>query len=103
VERWCSFTHKRYDLFGFIDIIALDLDEKRIIAVQAFGTDFQPHYRKITTERREGALKWLKTGNPILMIGWRKLKKKNKDGSWSKKGYWTERLYWMTEEDFDEE
>ena len=101
-ERWCSFTNRRYDLFGFLDIIALDAEKKRTIGVQSFGTDFQAHVRKITVDKREDALLWLLSGNQLMLCGWRKLKRKNKDGSWSKKGYWTERVYFMTLEDFEQ-
>jgi hypothetical protein len=101
VERWCSFTNTRRDLFGFIDIIAMDADNSRLIAVQSFGTDFQAHYRKITTEKRTDALLWLMSGGKLWLVGWRKLKRKNKDGNWSKSSYWTPRIYPMTLVDFE--
>jgi hypothetical protein len=103
VERWCGFTNRRYDLWGFIDIIAMDAENERLIAVQSFGTDFQAHYRKITQDKRTDALLWLMSGGKIWLMGWRKLKRKNKDGSWSRKGYWTPRIYPITAVDFEKE
>lgn len=107
VEKWNAHTFQRVDLFGFIDIIALDPPNKRIIAVQSFGGDQAAHYRKITTEKRDDALLWIGTGNPILLVGWMKRSQRNDDGSFllNKDGSrkvkkWQPRLYWMTLEDF---
>ena len=101
VEKWCSFTNRRVDLFGFIDIIALDANNERTIGVQSFGSVFQPHLRKITEDKREDALLWLMAGNALWLVGWRKLKQKNKDGSWSKSAHWQPRVYPVTAADFD--
>jgi len=103
VEKWNSFVNRRQDLFGFIDIIALDPENEQIIGVQSFGADFQPHLRKIVNEKREDAILWLQTGNAIMLVGWRQLKRRNKDNSWSKKSYWTPREYMVTMKDFNPE
>ena len=76
VERWTpsggNFKGgKRHDLFGFIDIVALD-DAPGILAVQSCGTDFRPHLRKIEAEPAASA--WLRRGNRLEVHGWRKLK-----------------------------
>lgn len=107
VERWNSHIRIRQDLYGFIDIIALDTHNKQTIGVQCFGSDFQPHLRKITLPAEDGSTKivdaakdWLYCNNKIWLLGWRKLKRKNKDGGWSKLGFWTPRLEELRLEDF---
>lgn len=65
----------RQDLFGFIDIIALD-PERGIIGIQSCGQDFAQHRRKITEERTDIVAEWLKSGGKVELWGWRKLKLK---------------------------
>jgi hypothetical protein len=75
VESYNAFSGKRNDMYGFADIIAIT--DETTMAVQVCGTDFAPHLRKMTVERREAVLAWL--GNPhrrCLLVGWRKLLKK---------------------------
>ena len=64
----------RQDLFGFIDIIAID-PEQGIVAIQSCGQDFSGHVRKITNERNENAFEWLKYA-PCELWSWRKVKLK---------------------------
>lgn len=67
---------RRFDLFGIIDIIALD-PERGVVGVQSTGTDFAGHYRKLTEEKRQESLDWLTIGRaPLELWGWRKVKKK---------------------------
>lgn len=71
VERYNSFTKQRSDLFGIIDIIAIGEDT---IGVQSCGQAFSEHDKKIMeSDSREP---WLKAGNRLILIGWRKVKKK---------------------------
>ena len=75
VERWNQYAGShgiRQDLFGFIDIIALDAGS--ILAIQSCGSSFAAHDKKILTN--EVAPEWLKSGGRIQLIGWRKVKKK---------------------------
>lgn len=65
----------RQDLFGFIDIIALD-PERGIIGVQSCGQAFSEHYRKITEERYQECFEWLRCGGKVELWGWRKVKLK---------------------------
>ena len=66
---------QRKDLFGFIDIIALDPD-RGVIGVQSTGQGFSQHHKKITEECREKAIKWLSTpGTYLELWGWRKVVK----------------------------
>jgi len=110
VEFWNPHTRQRYDLFGFLDIIALDAENGRTIGVQSFGADFQPHWRKITEEKRTDAILWLMSGNQLMLIGWTKMSQRNedntfatnKDGTRKKLKKWVPRIHMMTLEDFNE-
>lgn len=64
---------KRHDLFGFIDIVAID-DAQGLLAVQACGGDVNAHLRKIEAE--PAALAWLKRLNRLEVHGWRRRKVK---------------------------
>jgi hypothetical protein len=79
VERFNSFVGPhgiRQDLFGIIDIIALD-PERGVIGVQACGQDFSGHYKKITIDRAQETIDWLMTPGAVLELwGWRKVKLK---------------------------
>lgn len=70
VERYNSFTKKRTDLFNIIDIIAIGQDT---IGIQSCGQAFSEHDHKLMeSDYREP---WLKAGNRLILIGWRKVKK----------------------------
>ena len=71
VERYDHYTRRRYDLFGCIDMIAIKPGV--VLAVQSTGTDFAGHMKKLTGPRRDQVKAWLETGQPFLLIGWRKL------------------------------
>ena len=78
VERFNRFAGPhgiRQDLFGFIDIIALD-PEQGIIGIQSCGQSFSEHLKKITEERNEECFEWLRCGGKVELWGWRKLKVK---------------------------
>ena len=63
----------RKDLFGFIDLIAIDKDA--IVAIQCCaGSGHSAHKQKI--KDNEFAEAWLATGNKIELWSWRKLKVK---------------------------
>ena len=75
VERFNQYAGahgKRFDLFGFIDIICLDPADG-IVGVQSCGQDYAGHVRKITEERNEAVFEWLKHARAELW-GWRKIK-----------------------------
>ena len=95
VERYIhpgSFVghgHRR-DLFGCIDLIAIR--PGRVLAVQSTGTDWAGHWQKLTVGGgRDGVARWLETGQPMILIGWRKLK-----------AGWQPRVHWFAEEDLVE-
>ena len=71
VERWCSFTRTRRDLFGFVDVLCLGSDE--VVAVQATSYANVPsRVRKIRDHENVGAVR--DAGIGIIVLGWRKVK-----------------------------
>ena len=103
VERFNPHAGKfgvRVDMFGFIDIVAVNPHENRIVWVQACGTDFQPHRRKMvdeaTHEIRQVAIDFLESNKQILLIGWRKVLKKRS----GKQRIWQERIEEITIDDY---
>lgn len=64
----------RKDLFGFIDLIALD-PSQGIVAIQSCGQSFAAHLRKLLdSECTEFVIEWLKCGGKVELWGWRKVK-----------------------------
>ena len=75
VERFQQYGGKfgiRQDLFGFIDIIAID-PEQGIVAIQSTGQDWSGHVSKIL-DKKEIVSKWLEHA-PLELWSWRKVKK----------------------------
>ena len=72
VERFIGQINKKVDLFNIIDIIAIY--PSGICGIQACGTDFAEHDRKIlaSTEAHD----WLVVGGQLELWGWRKKKVK---------------------------
>jgi len=99
VERWNQHVGPfgiRQDLFGIVDILALD-PERGFIGIQACGQDFAAHVRKLTEERAQECIDWLETPGGVLELwGWRKILK-NRGG---KQKLWTPRIKEITLEDF---
>lgn len=89
----------RQDLFGIIDIIALDKD-LGCIGVQSCGQSFSEHLRKLTIEKYQDSHDWLSTpGCHLELWGWRKLKVKRG----GKAMRWTPRIKVITLEDLMED
>lgn len=88
VEKWNQFVGAhgvRQDLFGIIDVLALD-PERGVIGIQCCGSDFKAHMDKITDEHAQDTLDWLKTPGTALQIwAWRKvsMKRGGKAQIWS--------------------
>lgn len=73
-ERFNSFTKRRHDLFGFIDMIVLS--EGKTLGVQVTSrSNMSARAKKIKTECKDDALAWLNAGNEIEVWGWGKIKK----------------------------
>jgi hypothetical protein len=67
---------KRSDLFGIIDVLALD-PERGVVGVQSCGQAFAEHFRKLTIEKAQETSDWLGTpGTTLELWGWRKVKLK---------------------------
>lgn len=79
VEKWNAHVGPhgiRQDLFGIIDILALD-GINGIIGVQSCGQAFSEHHKKLTEERAQQTIAWLSTkGCRLELWGWRKVKLK---------------------------
>ena len=74
VERFNQYAGqhgKRIDLFGFIDIVALD-PIKGIVGVQSCGDSHSAHKKKILGECRDKAIEWIKCGGTIELWSWTK-------------------------------
>jgi translation initiation factor IF-1 len=71
-ERWIPMMKIRQDLFGFIDLLAVDPVGKQTIGVQATaGTNnASARVHKICAEPR--ARIWLEAGNKIFVHAWEK-------------------------------
>lgn len=75
VERFCHFSKRRIDLFGFIDVVAAS--GSNILGIQTTsGNHVSARLAKIKDEPR--AMVWLESGARIFIHGWRKLKKSGK-------------------------
>jgi hypothetical protein len=86
----------RQDLFGWIDIVALD-PERGIIGVQSCGQSFSEHLRKICdSECTENVIEWLRCSGKVELWGWRKLLVKRG----GKARVWVPRAREITLEDF---
>lgn len=75
VERFNAHAGKfgkRQDLFGFIDIIALDPIDG-VVAIQSCGQGFSDHIKKMTEETQEMLYEWLRHAK-VELWGWRKVK-----------------------------
>lgn len=85
VEHWVTFGAKdprrkfspgfRKDFMDIIDILAFTKTE--VIGIQCCaGSGYSKHVKKLTEEKREKSMEWLKLGYTRLEIhAWRKLKK----------------------------
>lgn len=98
VERWNQHVGAagiRQDLFGIIDIIALD-PERGVVGVQSCGNSFAQHWRKLTVERFEESAEWLQTPGTVLELwAWRKVKEKRG----GKRMLWQPRIKEVTRSD----
>ena len=78
-ERWCGFSKRRIDLFGFIDIVALC--PIGVVAVQTTsGANVAARISKI--RELDAAKRWLDVGGHIVVHGWRKVGARGKRKLW---------------------
>jgi len=65
----------RQDLFGIIDVLALD-PQTGVIGIQSCGSSFAEHHRKFMEDRLQECVDWLSTpGTSLELWGWRKVKR----------------------------
>jgi len=75
VEMYNAYSRQRSDLYGFLDLLAIDKDIT--LGVQVCSADFSSHVHKLTDEREQMAIKWLECpSRRCILIGWRKVLKK---------------------------
>ena len=91
VERWCAFSKRRIDLFGFIDILAL-MGPNTVGIQCTSGTNHSQRKAKIVAEPK--ALAWIEAGNLIEIWSWAKR------GARGKRKTWVCRKEEITREDF---
>ena len=72
VEYYHYYAKRRFDLFGIIDILVLDIPET--IGIQVCLSDYQEHIKKIKASAT--ILPWLQCGNQFEIWSWRKYLKK---------------------------
>jgi hypothetical protein len=76
----------RQDLFGIIDILALD-PVRGVVGIQSTtGSGFPDHYKKLTVDKLQATMDWLQTpGTKLELWAWRKLlaKRGGKAKIWS--------------------
>lgn len=81
VERHVFHARKKFDAFGFGDVLVMD-DEPGSLLIQATsGSNGASRVTKILGERRDMAKAWLERGNRIEVWAWRKLAKKPGHGN----------------------
>lgn len=69
VEKWNAFSHKKNDLFGFIDLLAMRDGE--LLGVQATsGTNVSARVQKSLASPY--LQEWLRTGSMFEVWGWSK-------------------------------
>lgn len=67
VERYCQFSKRRIDLFGVVDLVAMDGNS--IIGIQSTsGSNFANRITKILAEPR--AKRWIESGARLFVHGW---------------------------------
>lgn len=71
VERWNSYAQIRQDLFGGIDVVALEAGKQGVLGVQACAVASQS--ARITKLQEEPKLAaWVLCGNRLEVWGWGK-------------------------------
>ncbi len=87
VERFNHYSKTRHDLFNFIDIVAIKVDE-RILAIQATSGDNHAA-RRSKLHKLENVEKFKRAGGAVVIHSWSKKVKRNKDGSKAKVKQWS--------------
>lgn len=96
VERWCSFSKRRIDLFGCIDIVSIRAGTPGATGYQACAGNSHA-IRRTKILAIPAAKLWVECGNRLFVVSWRK------SGARGKKKLWTPRLEEITIGMFDDE
>lgn len=81
VEHWNSFARVKQDLFGFIDILALDPHQHRVIGVQCCS-DANRAAHKAKIQNAPAFLDWLDASGIVFLISWGKHGERGKAKRW---------------------
>jgi hypothetical protein len=83
VERWIPQMRRRIDLFGCIDLVALD-EHDGVLGIQATSTpNMSSRVTKSKTECREALTHWLERSNRFEVWGWAKRGARGKRKLWT--------------------
>lgn len=83
-EHWNPHARVRQDLFGFLDLVALDPEQRRICGVQTTSTpNLSARISKI--KALPAAQTWSECGALILVIGWAKRGPRGERKVWTPK------------------
>ena len=95
VERFERHSGRTHDLFGIIDVLAIQGDLHR--GIQVCGTDWQAHITKFRDETTLSCKRWLASEYRTLELwGWRKVCALRKDGTKSTQKVWMPRVQLIT-------
>ncbi len=99
VERWLRYAGqfgKRQDMFGIIDVLAINSEED--LGIQCCAGSVKSHLTKLLEERNQECFDWLECPHRRLEIwAWRKLLKKRG----GKAKIWSPNIVEITLEDLD--
>lgn len=80
-EHWNSFVHRRQDMFGIIDMVAIKETETGVLGVQVTsGSNVSSHI--IKANGIDAVRVWCTAGNRFQIHGWRKIGAKGKRKVW---------------------
>ena len=86
VEYWNTFAKRRIDLFGFIDIVAVQESRTGFLCIQATtDNNISERIKKVLEKCSESARRVLQSGNSIEVWGWREYKPRGKKSFWDAK------------------
>ena len=70
VEHWHRYAKRRIDLFGFIDLLALDSKPGALGIQTTTQTNVSHRVEKLKTDCAEAMRWWLRSGNRLVIHGW---------------------------------
>lgn len=97
VERFIGIgvAGRRVDYLNIIDIIGIDQTKTpaQFWGIQSTSLGQKnPHLKILLEDQAESSRLWLSTGSKLFLVCWRKVKKKKKDGSFSKVYTWEPKI-----------